>query len=228
VFRKKLDVDAESLISSYINIAQYTDLSQYDNLMAEDDTFWSIEEPSHINKSLRYLLKLGWLTNSIRNEGLANPIQLLQSKNNKYIAHPGTARAIVVSYLYPVKTIRCFYVWDKDIDPTPSFLYYPHRIIKSPLSFYKLFDKRSKYFEIFTTTLTEKSTSNDYLNFAVDALKIVEPHFNLAFLTVKEKYHWSEIRNQVFFKDIISFPDNNTCILGGVKFNKINNKWIII
>lgn len=227
VFRKKLDVDAESQVSSYINIAQYTDLSQYDSLISEDETFWS-KESSSFGKSLRYLLKLGWLTNDLRNNGLSNPIQLLQSKNGKYIAHPGTARAIVASYIYPIDTIKCFYIWDQDIDPAPPFLYYPHRIIKNPVAFYKLFGKRGGYFRIFTETLTQEPITDEYFRFVSDALKTTESKFKLDFLTVRDNYHWDEIRNRLFFKDVINFPDSTTCFLSGVKFVKVNNQWVRI
>jgi hypothetical protein len=219
-----LDVDVETTVSCYIDLAQHTDLSIYDSFITDEDSTWSDKHSERTN-ALRYLLKLGWLTLDIKKHGLKNSIQILQSANGKFIAHPGTARAIVASYIHPIDIIKCFYIWDQNIDPDPFVLLYPHKIIRTPRAFFKMFNKRSTLFKISTTQLIEQSSKSDYFKLAFDALKTVKPTFSLDFLTVRDPSHWKDIRNNILFKDIISFSDNDTCILGGTKFTKINNKW---
>ena len=225
VLKSHLDINVENTVSSYLDIASSIDIETYDNFITEHSVFWeNIGSPQ--TRALRFLLKLGWLTQDIKKHGMINPMQLLQTANGKYKIHPGAARAIVASYIMPSSTIKCYYVWDSLLDPNPFVLEYPHTVISNPFKFLKLFSKTSK-FKIVTTTLTEVSTETDTIKPAKDGLVSAHNTFSLNFITTRDSSHWAtKIRNKLFFKDIISFPNADTCILSGVKFIKINYQWI--
>ena len=225
VFKSYLDIDVEDTVSSYLNAASSLDIETYDSFIQEHDIFWTnLGSPQ--TKALRFLLKLGWLTRDIQKRGMLNPMQLLQTANGKYKVHPGSARTIVASYIMPNDIIKCYYVWNPLLDPTPFILSYPHTVIKNPFQFLKLFSKTSK-FRVLTATLSNTSIDNNFFHHAKLGLEAAHNYFNLEFITTRDSSHWTtDIRNKIFFKDIISFPDRNTCILSGVKFTKLNNKWI--
>lgn len=224
VFKEHLDFNAEDVLSSHLNIAASIDISLYDEFIRDYEIFWSSNVSDEIN-SLRFLLKLGWLIKDIKSNGMINPIQLLQSGRGKYKAHPGSARAIVTSYIVPIDTIKCIYVWDATLDPNPIMLNYPHLIIRNPIKFLNLFLKISK-FKILTERLTSTSTNDAYFNSAKDGLRAAHSTYNLNLITTKDiKLSEQEIRNKIFLKDILEFSDRNTCALGGVKFIRHNNRW---
>jgi hypothetical protein len=219
-----LDIDVKKTVSDYISLAFSTDLNSLDEF-TKDEFFWS---KSVANRPFKYLLKLGWLVKDIREMGLKNPIQLLQSGKGKYKVHPGSARAIVVSYILPVSTIRCFYVWDKKLDPTPFFYNRPFRILSNPKNFYDLFDKdfSFKHFVILKSKISE-TTSDQYFNFVKTGLQECYDKFNLNFITVRDSSHWdNSIKDKVHLYEIINFTDKRTCYLSGVKFVFKNNMWI--
>jgi hypothetical protein len=223
------DINIIKKVSNYIEILRETDLIYIDQLAAQSN-FWDGEDwPTQYNH-LRYILKLGWLIKDIKENGTNNPIQLLQSSNNKYIAHPGTARLLVLSYIVPTDRVKIFYVWDSLLDRDPFFCNRPYTEITNPFLFLKMF-KKSKNFRIKATTLTDKLICEDggkyaYFEIANNSLKLLHNTYSLDFITCIDTNHWvSNIKHKTFFKDIISFQGNR-CIFGGVGFTKINDIWI--
>jgi hypothetical protein len=216
-------------VSNYIETLRQSDLNYIDQLALQSD-FWDGKDWSPQYRHLRYLLKLGWVIKDIKENGTNNPIQLLQAADNKYIAHPGTARLLVLSYIIPTDRVKIFYVWDNFLDQDPFFCNRPYTEITNPISFLKIF-KKSKDFMIKATTLTDKLICEDggkyaYFEIANNSLKLAHCTYSLDFITCIDPNHWeSHIKHKIFFKDIISF-DNNKCTFGGVKFTKINDIWI--
>jgi hypothetical protein len=224
-----LHVDPIHVISERIEFARNCNLEYLDSLMSADE-FWKKDWPKEY-KPLEYLLKIGWLVEDIRKNGIQNPIQLIQSGPNKYALHPGTARSIVVTYLIPQKSIPVFYVWDTALDPCPFLLDHEYEIVNNYRSFLKMF-KRSSSFKILTCRLTETLNCSDggdyaYFDLAQKNLKRSHGSFDLNFITVQDIGHWqNQIKQTVYFKNLIEFTDDNTCIFAGLCFVKINEKWI--
>jgi hypothetical protein len=224
-----LDIDPVDAVSNAIELASTYDLDTIDKL-ASTDNFWNNEDWPQEYENLKYVLKLGWLINDIRKNGINNPIQLIQTNNGKYIAHPGTARTLVLAYLLPREKIKVLYVWNKDLDPNPFFAHIPYHTISTASSFLKMF-KKSINFKVKAACLNETTECIDgykyfYFKLAVDSLKKTHEVFSLNFITFIDDSHWlSKIKHKTYFKDIISFS-NNRCRLGGINFNKIDNKWI--
>jgi len=225
-----LEVDPVQSVSDAINIASTYDLNLIDRLAATD-SFWNNEDWPEEYEELKYVLKLGWLITDIKQNGLKNPIQLLQSSNQKYIVHPGTARILVLSYLLPLEKIKVVYVWDNALDQNPFFSNNPYTIIDNTWSFLKLFNK-SINFRIKAANLNDSTKCIDghkyfYFKLAVDSLKNTHTRFNLNFITFIDHNHWiSNIKHRVYFKDIINF-EKDQCMLSGIKFTKIKDKWIM-
>lgn len=225
VFAEKLDINFQKSVSFYINLAQSSDLVEMDKFIEGQDLFWKLTTSEYM-RSMKFLLSLGWVINDLKNQGLENPIQLLQSGNGKYIAHPGSKRSIAVGYIYPINKIKCFYVWDKKLDPNPFLLEHNYQIINNPFKFYKLF-KKSNRFEIMREQVTDNSQLASYFSFVLDGLKQCHSSFSLNFITIKDSGHWVDhIKHKIFFRDIISFPEKDVCILSGIKFTKSGNDWI--
>ena len=224
-----IDVDIVQEVSNCIELARHADLELIDNL-ASQTNFWSDEDWPAQYDHLRYVLKLGWLIKNIAAHGAKNPIQLLQSDNNKYIAHPGTARILVLSYILPTDKVKIFYVWDPALDPEPFFFNRPYKEITNAFAFLSMFNK-SNHFQIKATTLIdslicEEGTKYCYFKIANDSLKRLHTNYSLDFITCLDSNHWfSDIKYKTFFKDIISFQGDK-CLFGGVGFTKINNIWI--
>jgi len=224
-----LDNDIVGNVSDAITLASRFDLDYIDKLSSSTD-FWVNEDWPQEYEELKHILKLGWLINDIRQHGVNNPIQLLQTANGKYIAHPGTARILVLTYLLPREKIKVLYVWNKDLDPFPLFANIPYQTISTISSFLKIF-KKSINFKVKSACLDETTECLDgckyfYFKLAVDSLKNAHQLFSLNFITFIDDDHWiSKIKHKVYFKDVISISDNH-CILGGINFNKINNRWI--
>jgi hypothetical protein len=224
-----IDIDIVQEVSNCIELARHTDLDLIDNL-ARQTNFWSDEDWPAEYDHLRYVLKLGWLIKDIASHGARNPIQLLQSDNNKYIAHPGTARILVLSYILPRDKVKVFYVWDPVLDPEPFFHNQPYKEITNAFTFLSMFNKTNR-FEIKATTLNdslicEDGTEHCYFKIANDSLKRLHTNYSLDFITCLDTNHWfSDIKYKTFFKDIISFHTNK-CVFGGVGFTKINDIWI--
>jgi hypothetical protein len=225
-----IDIDPIQDVSYYIDLATNSDLAYVDNLMSKKKLWKIWNDWPQEYESLKYLLKLGWLIKDIKQNGVDNPIQLLQTENGKYIAHPGTARLLILSYILPSEKIKVLYVWNKELDPTPFFNQMPYQTINNAWVFLNLF-KKSNNFTIKAACLKETTVCVDgykyfYFKLATDSLKKIHKTFNLDFITFIDNGHWaSNIKDKIYFRDIISFG-NNCCRLGGINFIKINNKWI--
>ena len=224
-----LDIDPTDAVSNAIELASRYNLDIIDS-QASTDNFWNNEDWPQEYEDLKYTLKLGWLINDIRQHGINNPIQLIQTYNGKYIAHPGTARALVLAYLLPREKIKILYVWNRDLDPNPFFAHIPYQTISTISAFLKMF-KKSVNFKVMATCLKETTECIDghkyfYFRLTVDSLKQAHEVFSLNFITFIDDDHWlSKIKHKIYFKDIIFFKDNY-CNLSGINFKKINNKWI--
>lgn len=224
-----LDIDPIKFVSDQIDIAKNSNLDQIDKF-ASTDNFWEGQYWPDKYSHLQYILKLGWLIKDIKETGASNPLQLLQSGNNKYIAHPGTARLLVLSYILPSDKVKIIYVWDTQLDPRPFILDYTYKEIRNPFIFLQQF-KKNKNLLIKTTNLTENTICNDstkYAYFSIAQKGLIKTHntFCLDLISNIENSHWgTHIKHKVYFKDIITFYDNH-CELGGVKFTKTNGLWI--
>jgi hypothetical protein len=220
-------IDISEIVSYYITLAEHTDLSQYDELImsGENDLFWTMS-PTRYSTELRTILKLGWIINEIRTNGVNNSLQILQSSNGKYICHPGTSRLLVVTYICPQPTVKGFYIWNKELDPNPFILSYPHKELKNPIKILSLYKKKSNQFKIRFFKITEKDKAQSYTKLAVTELLKFNKTFSLDFITMFDNGHWdNDIKGKLTFSQIISF-DQGKCTFGGIPFVKHNNKWI--
>lgn len=219
-----LDISPATDISSYIDIAKASDLNFYDTYIADNDDFWTYEISPH-NKILRTTLKLAWLTKTINENGLINPLQLLQTGSNKYICHPGSGRILILAHIFPEKNIKCFYVWNKKLDKTPVFLKYPYTKINNVFSFLRMF-KKSHRFRVNTFTLSTEVQVPKWLRYAKESLASAHTDFYLEFITIRDNWFRSdEVRGKLFFRDLIEFKDDTHCIFGGIHLIKTNNLW---
>jgi hypothetical protein len=217
-------LDTQSDLSSFINVAKYSNLDFYDTFIADDDNFWLSTVSSH-GKTLRTTLKMAWLTKSITENDLKNPLQLLQSGPGKYICHPGSSRVLILTEIFPEKKIKCFYVWNELLDKNPFMLDYPNTRINNVFSFLSMFKKTFR-FRVKTQILKSTQTYTGYFKYVYESLKKSHNEFYLNFITFSDSGHWAdEIRGKLFFRDLISFPDADTCIFGGVKLVQHNNIW---
>ena len=183
-----------------------------------------------ITNEERKILKLGWLIQDIKSNGVKNPIQLIKS-GQKYFCHPGTDRVLVTSYIYPIE-IEGFYLWYRDLDPHPFILDYKHRPINNFIEFLNLFVK-NKTFKFYITTLNENLDTSDkdskQSNAVFDTAKRcflkTRSKFNYYFITYFDKVQWSETAS-MSLGDVIYFINESECVYGNVKFLKKNNQWI--
>lgn len=224
-----LDIDPIKFTSDQIELAKNSNLDQIDNL-ARTEQFWQGRDWPENYAHLHYILKLGWLIKDIKENGVSNPLQLLQSGNNKYIAHPGTARLLVLSYILPSDAVNVMYVWKPSLDPYPFILDFKHREISNPFVFLQQF-KKNKNLLIRTVNLNETTVCNDctrhtYFSIAQQGLAKTHKKFCLDIISTIDNSHWTDnIKHKIYFKDIIKFYDTH-CELGGVKFIKTNGIWI--
>jgi hypothetical protein len=221
---KYLDISPATDISSFIDIAKASDLHFYDTYIADNNNFWTYEISPH-DKILRTTLKLAWLTKTINENGVINPLQLLQTGSNKYICHPGSGRILILSYIFPKKSIKCFYVWNKKLDENPVFLKYPYKKINNVFSFLRMF-KKSHRFRVNTFTLSTELPVPNWLKYAKESLALAHTDFYLEFITIRDNwFRCEEVSGKLFFRDLLQFNDDTHCTFGGIHMIKRNNLW---
>lgn len=213
-----LDYDVVRQVSQRINLAQTLNLD--------------IQPETNEEKKI---LKLGWLINNIKSNGVNTPIQLIKS-GQKYFCHPGTDKILVTSYIIPTE-IEGFYLWYKDLDESPFVLGYQHRIITNFLDFTNLFIK-NKTLKFYIRNITEKldisdnegldissNKGNAYFGVIKNCFLKSKQRFNYYFITYFDNMHWVET-DKMKLSDIIHFINDSECVYGGVKFLKKNKDWI--
>ena len=208
-----MDYDVVQTVNQRIILAQSLDL---DKLPTTDEE--------------RKILKLGWLINDIKINGVTNPIQLIKS-GTKYFCHPGSDKILVTSYICP-RDIEGIYLWYKEIDNSPFLLDYQHKKITNFLQFSNLFHKSSSFKFCSTKINTELDTSDRDIatsNAVFDTAKTcflkTTNDFDFDFITYSDKIQWSSTKDMKL-KNIIQFVTDTECLYGGVTFLKKNNYWI--
>jgi len=219
-----LDIDVSKTLSKRLNeIYQY----KLFNLSVDE-----ILNNDQYDNNAKKVAKISWIISSLRLNGLDNPVQLLQSANGKYICHPGTDRAIILTYIDPVETITGFYIWYEDLDPTPFVLDYKYTIISNPFTFLKKF-RYNKNFNFKTILMhndldvSDKVNGNAIFKTSKDCfLKVNNYSFHKNFLTYYDSTQWQEIKKVNTLSDLVQFTSDNECNISGVSFKKINNEWV--
>jgi hypothetical protein len=218
-----LDYNIINTVSNRIEFASTLDLNNIPKQFDED-----MYLDSYGTNQVKHLIKLGWLISELKTNKINNPMQLLKSQY-KYFCHPGTDRLIVATYIHPVEYIEGFYIWYSDIDKDPFILDYDYHEITNPVSFAKLF-KYSKSFKFRSVMLTDTLDVSDgngcaILNTAKTCFAKTTKDFEYLFLTYSDKMQLDNM-NKLTLADVISFPDQDTCIFSNVTFKKINGRWI--
>lgn len=182
----------------------------------------------------KHALKLEWLINSIRSEGINNPVQLIKS-GTKYICHPGTDKILVATYLLPVEYVTGFYIWYPELDDVPFMLDYTCYEISNPFKFIAKFKfSDSFYFKYVQMSnnldisdridLTDKNSRASLSQFSKaksSFLKTTES-FNVPFLSFIDRVQWENIGNS----NPVIHISRTECQLAGIPFKKINSIWI--
>lgn len=220
-----IDYDMITYVSDEIDKAEIliNDLENTDKFTAESILF---------NHPLRKIFKLNWLINELGNNEIYNPIQLIKSGDSKYFCHPGTDRITVSTYINPTEFVSGFYLWYPDIDASPFILDYEYQEVTNPYIFLSKF-KFNKSLRIGYCRLTKDldlSVDNTILSGFSTAKKCFDKTidvYDYQFLTFYDSSHWDGIiKDGVSLKDIITFKNATECDFSGIKFKKINDKWI--
>ncbi len=216
-----LDCDVKNTVSNRINDIKNLDLSNID----KDKIF---NDPDF--ESLKKLLKISWLISSLREKGNVNPVQFLQSENGKYFCHPGTDRVLVLTYIDPVETVTGFYIWYRDLDPTPFFLDFDHKIINNPFSFLTKFQFNGtlsfkKVIMNKSLDVSDKINSNAMFSTSKNCFEKIQKDYCIEFLSYYDSAQWKELDMNFDVDNYIKISKNEI-ILADIKFKKLNNVWI--
>jgi uncharacterized protein YebE (UPF0316 family) len=226
-----IDFDVIKSVSILISNLENKDLIELDKFVLDTD----IDQWNDDLQDLKLFLKLSWLIEDIRNNGLTSLFQLLQT-NNSYSFHPGTTRFLVSTYLVPQKELKGLYVWDKRIDANPFILDYKCKEINGVIELLSLF-KITKLPRFMYLNLTDKTDCGDILSsnsptnrpflFAQEKFLTILDKFEIPFLTFHDSMHWKKINKKLLPSECIKF-NNQECEIKGIKFKKINDIWIKI
>ena len=184
--------------------------------------------------SPKQALKLEWLINSIRANGIVNPVQLIKS-GSKYICHPGTDRVLVATYLLPIEYVTGFYLWYPELDSAPFVLDYDCYEITNPFSFLSKFKFSDSFYfkqvtmsnELDTSDRLDLTDSNSRLSLsqfatAKNSFANTAKVFSVPFLSFIDRVQWKHIESH---NTIIHF-NSSECQLAGIKFKKTNSLWV--
>ena len=182
-------------------------------------------------ENVRKLIKLGWLIDNIRTNGVKNPFQLLYTGNQKYFCHPGTDRILVTAYIDPQPYVEGFYIWYKDLDPHPFILDYSTEI-KNPFTLlfkFKMWDKlhltesrMNKNISVTDNTLG----SHPHFTTALNCFNNIGKPFDFPFLTFIDNVQWKHIDNKLSLDSVLVQQDANNLTLSGIKFTKLRGQWV--
>ena len=86
------------------------------------------------------LLKFLWLAQDIGGQNQQAPMQMIQSGRN-YSFHPGSDKRIIITYLKPIRPVKCFYIWYPEMDQTPwIWTNEVNHLVKTPEQFVDMFE----------------------------------------------------------------------------------------
>ena len=185
------------------------------------------------------LFKLLWLSKDIKLNGQEAPIQLYTSGRG-YQSHPGSDKKFIISFLQPLETVRCFYIWYPELDQTPWHWTLPYTEVDTPEEFCDMFPQiKHDTFELEHCNVTITNSDIDvegnyhFKPFATGAhkacvklKKIKHPDFKLELphLSYRDGVH-----RMGMFKDKSIFNEirfeNDNFYLGDFKFIQYNNLW---
>jgi hypothetical protein len=220
-----LDYDIVKTISDRIEDIANSDLVELDK------EFVTLDKGGERFYKLRKILKICWLIEDIKNNGVKNPFQLLKNGDNKYFVHPGTDRIIVTTYITPNEYVEGFYLWYPDLDAHPFVLDYEHKFINSWFGFIRLF-KYNETFRIRDITISDTLDVSDRLEgdavfaTAKNCFSNIKEKYRYQFITFFDKIQWKKIEGKVRFQDYVKFISDKECFLSGVRFVKKDNLWI--
>jgi hypothetical protein len=228
-----LDYNVVEYVSNLIDYAQTIKIEDVDKLLSKSSYIQFVDNNLF---DARQLLKLGWLINQLSKKPATNPIQIIKSSDSKYLCEPGSVRTAVSSYILPNYPIYGLYLWYPELDQHPFVLDYDYKEITTPNEFINQFQSIDSLI-IRTANLHEKLdtsdkglinlfTSNARYNTAIKSFSNIKDRYSYQFITFADNSHWTAIDQNIFLKDIISFPNSDTCILAGIKFTKKQNFWI--
>jgi hypothetical protein len=233
-------------------LVSYLEYNVFDQINESIKKAFSIsnvdDEETQLSK-VKDLAKLHWLIESINQEEVYNPIQLIKSSENKYFCHPGYTKVSVASYILNKPYIEGFYVWHTNLDPNPFILDYEHTEVTSAIDFYKKFriNKRSC---ILTATLTNLSQTVDsdvefdvfdtafylkhycsskligYFNTLLTCYASLNKPFRVRVITYGDKTQWAKKIDLNYFKSILT--NESRLILSNVVFEKKNGQWALV
>lgn len=218
-----LDLDIPQTITARLDTIYQQKLFDLDiDTMLNDDRYYH---------NIKRIAKISWIITSLNKNGLENPIQLLQSSSGKYFCHPGTDRAMVLTYIVPVEEICGFYIWYQDLDPEPFVLDYTHMEISNPFKFLQKF-KYNKNFSFKSIVMHEKLDVSDKINgnaifsTAKGCFCKISNQFCKNFLTYYDSTQWKEISTVTNLAQLVNFKNTAECTIADVTFKKIDDHWI--
>lgn len=185
------------------------------------------------------LFKLNWLSQDIRQNGQEAPIQLYISGRG-YQSHPGSDKKFIISFLNPLETVNCFYIWYPELDQTPWHWTLPYQEVDTPQEFCDMFPQiKHDTFELEYCNVTitkdgfDTQGNGHFTPFASGAHKscgkfgrIKHPDFKLELphLSYRDGVHrMGMFSNKDSFYDVKFVGDN--FYLGDHKFILYNELW---
>lgn len=185
------------------------------------------------------LFKLAWLAEDIATKNVQEaPVQIFWN-NRGYLCHPGSDKRLVITYLQPMESIRCFYIWYPELDPEPWHLTHEHNEVNTIQEFVDLFyrcDHPTFNFGVYTATYEngDGHWSDPHINaFGRGTLRTLkkelkDPNFYATFehLSYRDAVHRHGMIERKDIINTIYLDDNNIFHMGEFKFVNENGIWI--
>lgn len=185
------------------------------------------------------LFKLAWLARDIaRQDTQEAPVQVFWNSRG-YLCHPGSDKRLVITYLQPLESVRCFYIWYPELDPEPFHHTIEHTVISDTQQFIDLFyraDHPTMNFGVYTATYEngEGSWSDPHINaFGRGTLRTLkqqlkDPSFRATFehLSYRDAIHRHAMITEKDIINTIFLDESNKFHLGDFSFTNVNGTWI--
>lgn len=201
-----------SVIDIYLSVSDSLK-EQYHSgkLKREDESNISFPDADTNAYELYRILKIQWLYESIKGDCQHAPVQIMKRKNSSYRFHPGSDKTTSLYLLGKTtnKKINVFYIWYKDLDPTPFHHTLEYEVVKTPQEFANMFVK----FNDPRFRIIEDSVKVD-----THHMEFTEPHFTVFCENVQDALGDSKHNcNEIFDRRHISY--NDTVHHDGISIN---------
>ena len=201
-----------SLIDNYMSASERIKEKYMLGECARDNGAVSFPADNSDAYELYRILKYLWLYESLKSDCQHAPIQMQITKYGQYRFHPGSDKMMSLYLLGKEidRPINVFYVWYKDLDPSPFHQTIDHEIVATPQQFADMFVK----FNDPRFTVIEDIVSVDN-----DKFDCKEPHFDIFCLNVKRLFNTGAEHNCVEFLNRRHISYNDTIHHDGISLN---------